>query len=68
MRGEIRTESFLWEEDTLTSVSSLSPDQREALACWLKETYLNELCRGRAIFTPAKDAGTCPKTKPARPQ
>lgn len=52
MTTEIHCESCLWVGETLTPTEALSPDQREALALWLKEEYLNELCRGRAVFTP----------------
>lgn len=54
MTGEIRSESCLWVGETLTDAADLSPSQREALAVWLKEEYLNELCRGRISFLPEK--------------
>lgn len=53
MRGEIKVECFLRDGETLVPTEDLSPAQREKLACWLKETYLNELCRGRAVFVSA---------------
>lgn len=53
MRGEIKVECFLRDGDSLVPTEALSPAQRENLACWLKETYLNELCRGRAVFVSA---------------
>ena len=52
MKGEINAECYLRDGDTLVPTEALSPAQRENLACWLKETYLNELCRGRAAFAP----------------
>ena len=54
MKGEIEVECFLRDGDTLGPTETLSPAQREKLACWLKETYLNELCRGRAVFAPGE--------------
>lgn len=54
MKGKIEVECFLRDGDTLVPTETLSPAQREKLACWLKETYLNELCRGRAVFTPGE--------------
>lgn len=54
MTEEIRSESCLWVGETLTDTAELSPSQREALAVWLKEEYLNELCRGRISFLPEK--------------
>ena len=54
MKGEITVACFLREGDTLVPTETLSPAQRETLACRLKETYLNELCRGRAVFAPGE--------------
>lgn len=60
MKKEITAESFLPAGDKLVPIADLSPALREDLACWLKETYLNELCRGRAIFAPAGASGQKP--------
>ena len=54
MTAEIRSESALRVGEQLTSTEDLSSSQREALALWLKESYLNELCRGKISFSPEK--------------
>ena len=64
MKGEITAESFLQDGETLVPVEHLSPAQWEELACWLKETYLNELCRGRAVFAPSGDREQKEKKNP----
>lgn len=51
MEVEIRSEGYLWVGETLTKTEDLTPMQREELAVWLKEKYLNELCRGRFSFS-----------------
>ncbi len=40
----------------LVPTSELSGEQRKLLADWLRQTYLNELFRGRAVFSES-DAG-----------
>lgn len=40
----------------LVPTSELSGEQRKLLADWLRQTYLNELFRGRALFRES-DAG-----------
>ncbi len=63
---EISVESFLLVNDLLTPTTDLSPAQRERLADWLKETYLNELCRGRAVFSPAQRDNSRPNDSKTR--
>ena len=47
MKGEIKVESYVRTDGQTIPVEDLPPDQREALALWVKETYLNELYRGQ---------------------
>ena len=51
MKREIRVESYAQTNGQRVPVEDLPPDQREALAVWLKETYLNELFRGQGRVT-----------------
>lgn len=44
---EINVESYVRRGNGLSLVEDLDPEEREAFACWLKETYLNELFRGK---------------------
>lgn len=37
----------------LVPTSELAGEQRKLLADWLRQTYLNELFRGRAVFSEA---------------
>ena len=55
MKGKIKVECFLRDGETLVPTEDLSPVQREKLASWLNETYLNELCRGQAVFSAAEE-------------
>lgn len=52
MKEPIHGVSQVFVGETLTPTEALSHAQREVLARWLKETYLNELCRGQAVFRP----------------
>ena len=47
MKKEIRAEVYVGKNGEQIPVESLAPDEREAFACWLKSTYLNELFRGQ---------------------
>ena len=40
--------SFVSGENGPVAVESLDEHQREALSRWLRETWLTELCRGKA--------------------
>ena len=53
MKEPIRAESQLLVGGTLASTEDLDRSQRTRLAYWLKETYLNELCRGKATVQTA---------------
>ena len=53
MKEPIRAESQLLVGGTLTSTEDLDRSQRTCLAYGLKETYLNELCRGKATVQTA---------------
>ena len=53
MKEPIRAESQLLVGGTLTSTEALDRSQRTHLAYWLKETYLNELSRGKATVQTA---------------
>ena len=66
MKEPIRAESQLLVGGTLTSTEDLDRSQRTCLAYWLKETYLNELCRGKATVQTAAAAafGTPGRTPP----
>ena len=50
MKEAIRGESYILRGDQMIPVQSLPQKDRERLANWLKETYLNELYRGRAVI------------------
>ena len=45
---EISAESFVCGENGPMPVETLDEEQREAFSRWLRETYLTELCRGKA--------------------
>ena len=45
---EINVVSFVCGENGPIPVESLDERQREAFSRWLRETYLTELCRGKA--------------------
>ena len=47
MKKEIQVQSYVRQEGRLIPVEDLLPHQREDLAMWLKESYLNELFRGQ---------------------
>ena len=49
-KQEIRTVSFVHIGDELVNTDDLDDEQRRRLATWLKTTYLNALCRGKAEF------------------
>ncbi|MBR2491027.1 MAG: hypothetical protein IKB65_06050 [Ruminiclostridium sp.] len=51
MKREIKVESYVQTNGKRIPVEDLPLDQREALALWLKETYLNELFRGQGRVT-----------------
>ena len=53
MKEPIRAESQLLVCGTMTPTEALDRSRRTCLAYWLKETYLNELCRGKATVQPA---------------
>lgn len=47
----MHTEAFVRVNGELKRVSELDEGQKRRLAAWLKRTYLNELFRGRAVFS-----------------
>ena len=55
MKREIRVESYVQIGKMQISVDGLSPEERENFAIWLKETYLNELFRGKGRVIPGKE-------------
>ena len=55
MKREIRVESYVQIGKMQISVDGLSSEERENFACWLKETYLNELFRGKGRVIPGKE-------------
>ena len=56
MDHSIQGESDVFRGDQQIPVASLSPQERRALADWLKKTYLDELYRGRAeVWREAED-------------
>ena len=63
---EISVERFLLVNDLLTPTTDLTPAQQERLAYGLKETYLNELGRGRAVFAPAQRDNSRPNDSKTR--
>lgn len=60
MAREIHAESFVRRKGELVSVEQLDRQEREALAVWLKETYLNELFRGKGRVLPREDQAPGP--------
>ena len=58
MDHSIQGESYVFRGDQQIPVVSLSSQERQALADWLKETYLNELYRGRAEVRREAEEGT----------
>ena len=46
---EISVVGFVCGENGPIPIESLDKAQREAFSRWLRETYLTELCRGKAI-------------------
>ena len=46
---EIKAAGFVWGENGPIPIESLDEVQRKAFSRWLRETYLTELCRGKAI-------------------
>lgn len=57
---EIHAESFVRRNGELVSVEQLNLREREALAVWLKETYLNELFLGKGQVLPQREQAPCP--------
>ena len=55
MKREIKVESYVKKDGQTILVEDLPPQQRETLALWLKETYLNELFRGQGKFSQEKE-------------
>lgn len=55
MKREIRVESYVQRNEQKIPVEDLLPQQREAFAIWLKETYLNELFRGKGQVAAEKE-------------
>ena len=57
MKKMIQAESFIRQEDRRIPVDSLSESEQRDLSRWLRQTWLSELCRGRAevVWTPKKD-------------
>ena len=51
MKQDIQIESFVIVDGVPVPVTSLSEEKRAALSRWLRETYLQELFRGRATLT-----------------
>lgn len=49
---EIKTVSYVRVGDELVRVRDLNEEQKERLAIGLKTTYLNELFKGQAEFSP----------------
>ena len=47
MKKVIRVEGYVRKNGEQIPVESLTSTEREAFACWLKFTYLNELFRGQ---------------------
>ena len=45
---EIRVVRFVSGENSSIPTESLDEKQREAFSRWLRETYMTELCRGKA--------------------
>lgn len=60
MAREIHAENFVRRNGELVQVDRLSPGEREALAVWLKETYLNELFLGKGRVVPQRDQAPGP--------
>lgn len=54
---EIQCKSCLRRGEDLVPVENLTKQDRTKLALWLKTQYLNELCRGRAVFSREKTSG-----------
>lgn len=50
-REPIRVESYVKVGEREVNTDDLTPAQKEALAGWMKVTYLNELFRGKAVFS-----------------
>lgn len=51
MKQTIQTESYVVQENEPHPVSLLPEEERQALARWLRMTWLTELSRGRAEVT-----------------
>jgi hypothetical protein len=55
LKREIRVESYVQTNGQRVPVEDLTADEHEDLAIWLKETYLNELFRGKGLVFPEKE-------------
>ena len=55
MKKEIWVEGYVGKNGEQVPVESLTSNEREAFACWLKSTYLNELFRGQGRVFPKKE-------------
>ena len=55
MKREIRAESYVQVNGQRILVEYLTADEHEDLAIWLKETYLNELFRGKGQVAAEKE-------------
>ena len=55
-RGEIkiRVESYVQVGNQLVNTRDLNQEQRVQLASWIKLNWMNELYRGRAVFSLAE--------------
>lgn len=51
IREPIRVEAYVTVNGEEVNVDTLTQEQKQQLATWLKKTYLNELFRGQAVFT-----------------
>lgn len=47
---EISTARFVSGENGPIPVEAMDKEQLEALSRWLRETYMTELCRGKAVI------------------
>lgn len=50
IREPIRVEAYVTVNGEEVNVDTLTQEQKQQLATWLKKTYLNELFRGQAVF------------------
>ena len=52
---KIRVESYVHVGDQLVNTDDLTYEQKVQLAWWIKLTYCQELYRGKAVFSLAKN-------------